>query len=105
MKITEVHDLPKKKRKTIYYIENCVKGLDLEAIKKENQEKLSWSLEQLIGDIIKNSGNMIDSNIYYAQEDQGPAYGFRLNYNYLFIFNRHKIIYMDINKPFHSNNI
>ena len=59
-------------------------------------------MEQTLWNIINVSAG-IASNIYYAEEE-GP-YGFRLNYNYLFIFDRSSIIYMDINQPFGRANV
>lgn len=85
IKLQEKPEDGKKKHKTIYYIENSCYNLDLDQIKKRNDKCLSLSMEQNIQKIIDDC-NLIESNIYYAEEV--GIHDFRLNYNYLFIFDR-----------------
>ena len=102
IKLQERPENPKAKHKTVYYIENCCYNIDRDQIKKVNGHCLSFSMEQHLQNIVDNA-NTIESNIYYSEEVEN--YGFRLNYNYLFIFDKHKVIYMDINLPFSKDNM
>ena len=102
IKLQEKPENPLHKHKTVYYIENCCYNIDIDQIKKCNGQKLSFTMEQQLQQIVDNP-NTIESNIYYAEEV--GDHGFRLNYNYLFIFDKQTIIYMDINLPFSKANI